>query len=83
MSDYLYRARLSVEIDQDLKDRLTNLVRWGQLRHVVEALIFDLVELLEGLPPHEREIIVATIIAGRIRPKDFIESLSDESRKSS
>jgi len=49
----------------------------------VEALIFDLVELLEGLPPHEREIVVATIIAGRIRPKDFIESLSDESRKSS
>jgi len=70
-----YRARLSVEIDEDLKNRLSNLIRWGQLRHVMEAIIIDLVESLEKLNPSDREIAIATIIAKKLRPRDFIEDL--------
>jgi len=70
-----YRPRLSVEIDEDLKNRLSNLIRWGQLRHVMEAIILDLVESLEKLNPSDREIAIATIIAKKLRPRDFIENL--------
>ncbi|KKK89155.1 hypothetical protein LCGC14_2735980, partial [marine sediment metagenome] len=60
-SNYTYRPRLSVEIDQSLKDRLDKLIRWGQLKHVMGPIILDLVEALEGLSPADREMAIAAI----------------------
>ena len=77
-SNYTYRPRLSVEIDQSLKDRLDKLIRWGQLKHVMGPIILDLVEALEGLSPADREMAIAAIIASKLRPKEFITSLKEE-----
>ena len=77
-TNYTYHPRLSVEIDQDLKDRLDKLIRWGQLKHVIDPIIRDLVESLEGLSPADRELAIAAIIASRLRPKEFITSLKEE-----
>jgi len=77
-SNYTYRPRLSVEIDQSLKDRLDKLIRWGQLKHVMGPIILDLVEALEGLSPADREMAIAAIIASKLRPKEFITSLKGE-----
>ncbi len=78
MPEYSYRPRLSVEIPEELKNRLDKLIRWGQLKHVIEPIIRDLVESLELLDPAEREMALAAIIGKRLKPKDFIESLREE-----
>ncbi len=77
-TNYTYRPRLSVEIDQSLKNRLDKLIRWGQLKHVMGPIILDLVESLEGLSPADREMAIAAIIASKLRPKEFIESLKED-----
>ena len=75
MNEPIYRTRLSVEIDPVIKSQLDNLIRWGQLRHVVEAMLLDLVELIRELDPADRELVLAGIIGKKFRPRDFLKTL--------
>lgn len=71
-----YRPRISVEIPEDLKKQMDELFRWGNLKPVIVAIVQDLVDILGKLSPADRELTVAAIIAGSLKPKDFVESLN-------
>jgi len=70
--------RLSIEIDQELKDRLDKVIHWGQGKRLIEVLIIDLVETLESLNYKEREVTKALIISRRVKTKDVLPSLNEE-----
>lgn len=78
MSRDIQLPRINVEVDADLKQRLDNVVQWGQLKGIVGALIFDLVELLESLDVREREITKALIISKRLSTTDVLESYKED-----
>ena len=71
-----YQPRITFEVDAELKRKVDNLVQWGQLKGLLEALVSDLVELLEPLSHRDREVTKALIVSRRLAAKDVIPSLN-------
>jgi len=45
-----YRARLSVDIPQELQQKLREVIPWGTLGRIVNIMLWDLVEAIEKNP---------------------------------
>jgi len=65
-----YRPRLSVEIRQDQYDKLERLIPWGMQKHLFEAIVDDLIFMLDDNT--NKELIIGAIITKNVRLWDLL-----------
>lgn len=63
-------TRLSVEIERELYEQLKKHVPWGNLKHLISAILEDLVLLFEE---HDSRLVIAAILSKDLKLKDILD----------
>ena len=72
------RPRLSVDISQELQDKLRREIPWGLMSHVFRKMAEGLLELLERAGPGKRDIVTAAFISGDITVLDLLRVVTQK-----
>lgn len=75
------KKRLIVLVEPETKKHLEDMVQWGQLTHLVESLVEDLVTILRRFPENKRKLIISAVVAKQISLQQLIKYLEKHDGK--
>jgi len=67
--------KIAVSVDKELYDKVQEHIPWGSLKHVVIAMLEDLIHLCEK---HDSRLIVGAVLSKDITLKDFLNKFDPD-----
>lgn len=71
------KDRIQFEIPEEMKRRLSNKLKWGQIKLVYVEMTLDLIKLLEK---HDPNMVVAAILSKEMTLKDYVGKKEEEEK---
>lgn len=74
----LNRCRLSIELPYRLHNRLNELLAgWRIKNRLFKALTVEIVEIMEKMSPHQRNIFIVAIVESKLKLNEWSETVKE------
>jgi len=75
---YDYRPRLSIDLPEDLFNKLNDLLgEWRIKNHLYRKITEDLVKAMEKMDATQRRFFIVSILSGEVEAEQYIKSIKD------
>lgn len=75
---YDYRPRLSIDLPEDLFNRLNNILGgWRIKNHLYRKITEDLIKVMEKMDHSQRRFFLSHILSGDVEAEEYIKSVKE------